>query len=498
MKHALKNIFPLILLLAIGAFLQWVTPHFLGLTSLQNMYIFYGIFTLLFAFIRTNIQGENMQKILLKESMSIHLIWLAFLTALGTLIVPDAPLAWNDLHRSPIYFMPLGYTAGTLLAYLMWNSLLYKGLKRWGTLLSHLGVIIIIVATALSFTFKKQGLIDLTVGSETSIFQLRHGNKLLPEFENIGTTVRLDTFNVDWSEPQVQLRLYKDGLLAKSFPAHEKSPENKAIDVTVDDIHILQEAYFSHLVDETIVEAIPVSETAEAALAFTLKIGENTQKNHLIAGPKKQGYIANQQGDEQVVFSTNQNVRRKEGIVYISARPLSFSQGESEWVDLELPMSIKRYKAEIIVESVTPYATTHISSKNDPSAPLNPSMRIQVTEGDKTQEIWLSPFMKKLQPLGKNWGAFLMLKDPEPTHFKSELSVLNQGVWQPYSLEVNKPLSVGSCRIYQGTFDRNNKDFSGLQVTCDPGRFWVKCGIWVMLFGTFLMILRRRLFKDDV
>lgn len=494
MYEFLKKIKFIACIVPLALFLQWGTLSLDLPVQTEIMYSFYGVSSALIAFLMTLHGTKKMEEILLKERLAIQLIWLAFLTALGTLVLPEKVLSWTDIHRSPLYLMSLGYMSGMMLAYLCWNSLLYKGLKRWGILLSHLGVLVIIISTVVSFIFKTKGMIDLSVGGETSVFQERQGDKLLPIFHNIGATVKLQNFNVEWSDPEVYLRFYKNEYLEKSYSVSL----NDYLNVKLEDMEISSLKYFTRLREETVVTAD--SEGEEAALKFVIKFQGKEQHNYLTADANRKGFIANNDGQEQLVFSTDQNVKRKDGIVYISARPLSFARGLSQWTSLTLPTSFMRGEAEIVVERVIPQSKSEERLVNDIEGPLNPAMLVHVKTPKFDKEIWLSPFMKDLQPLSKEWGMFLWLKKKEPVHFQSELMVLRPSdkAWKPFSLEVNKPLVSGHCRIYQGSFDRNNLEFSGLQVTCDPGRIGVKVGVWVMILGTFMLMLRRRLFKEAV
>lgn len=489
---------PILFITLLGILMQYSLYAFVPAGFYEISFIFLGSISTFFAFVIAFLGQNKIQDILLKQNIAVHLVWLAFLTALGTFVIPETLLSWTDIHRSPVYILSLGYMSGTMLAYLCWNSLLYKGLKRWGVFFSHVGVLVIIVSTASSFMFKSKGVVDLNVGGETSVYQVMKNGILLPEFKNIGAAIKLDNFDVKWSEPEVYLRLYKNEYLEKSYPVKM----GEKLSFNLDGFSIEKLDYFTHLKEEKSVISLPEPKTSEAqksTLEFTLKYASGYQHNYLTATHKKQGFIANNEGVDQLVFSTNQDVKRKDGVVYVSAKPLTFARGFSEWAPLDLPLTFMRGEAEIIVHEVLENAEVKTELVNDASKPINPAVKLHVKSEDYESDIWLSPFMKDLHPLTKEWGMFLWLKEKEPVHFKSHLQVLKSGEaeWKPFELEVNQPLSAGSCQVYQGSFDRRNLEFSGLQITCDPGRTGVKLGIWIMIIGTFILMLRRRLFKEN-
>ena len=137
---------------------------------------------------------------------------------------------------------------------------------------------------------------------------------------------------------------------------------------------------------------------------------------------------------------------------------------------------------------------------NDESQPLNPAILLHVKSPKHNGDVWLSPFMHELHELNDEWGMFLRLKRQEPTHFISHMDVMRQGEteWETIALKVNKPVTFGNCRVYQGSFDRENDSYSGLKVTCDPGRIFIHIGIWMFLTGAALLTVRRRLFRESV
>ena len=124
------------------------------------------------------------------------------------------------------------------------------------------------------------------------------------------------------------------------------------------------------------------------------------------------------------------------------------------------------------------------------------------TSGDeKTGWISCGSFLFPYQALKLNQNCSLVMPDPEPERFASRVDIFTKtGEEFETTIEVNKPVKVGSWKIYQLNYDETKgrwSDISVLELVSDPWLPFVYTGIGMMMLGAVSLFVTAGRRKEE-
>jgi cytochrome c biogenesis protein ResB len=133
--------------------------------------------------------------------------------------------------------------------------------------------------------------------------------------------------------------------------------------------------------------------------------------------------------------------------------------------------------------------------------PRNPALLVSVSGGGKVSERWIFakfPQMDHFYAHRESLPFNLVFEFRERIKsYRSDVSVLDWagGELKRQTIEVNSPLSYGGYAFYQASYDREQHNWSGLQVVSDPGLPVVYAGFCLLIFGVFFILYAKPYLK---
>lgn len=438
--------------------------------------------------------GKALQQ---RAGATVLLLLLAFFTAAGTFTVgPDLP-ALLDVHRSFYFRGLLGLLAGMQLVAIANRTAWQRSTTGLVMLVAHGGVLLILCGAALDAAFGQRGILKLHQGGESAVFSETQGlsNILTGGTGRLDATVGLEGIETEYHPRRVHLRLYRDGVLAASYAVQ------KGLRGTFGDIDFTVTDYMPHAA--TIRTVSPsLTMTGKAAAMVRIESPDKTASDWLFAEKGNFGFIRNPQGQILVRFFWPDD--RPEAVenpeLQIDAdkgrwrlarsghEDVWRTIGESAHAELDgVKISLSRFMNSVTVAE----RVENIS--DDPKVPV---ISLRLERDGKTRDVALSPLAPMPVKLDDHLVLAPTLSEEEPRLFTSKITLTwPDGTQDRRIVQVNHPVRVGLCRLYQSDFDRDDPSFSGFTVNCSPGSWVAESGMALMvvgLFGAGVLLLRMR------
>jgi len=123
------------------------------------------------------------------------------------------------------------------------------------------------------------------------------------------------------------------------------------------------------------------------------------------------------------------------------------------------------------------------------------------TESGQETEGWISSgsFRVMNQPIALDNHYFLVMTDPEPEKYSSDIVIEDGGMELPLTLEVNKPFKYKGWKLYQLSYDERMGKWSMVSIVeavRDPWLPVVYFGIFLLLAGALYLFWIGRDIKD--
>lgn len=159
--------------------------------------------------------------------------------------------------------------------------------------------------------------------------------------------------------------------------------------------------------------------------------------------------------------------------------------------NLVFPFQNQELKIEQLLMNSAP-----VQNRFEPIYGMGATQSAQIirTQNEAIDTFWISSqgilYPQKYQEL--NAGTVLVMLKPEPKRFLSEITVIEKaGGKYDTQIEVNKPVSISSWKIYQTSYDESKgrwSTYSTLELVKDPWLPAVYVGFFLLIAGTFYLI----------
>ncbi|MCB9978300.1 MAG: cytochrome c biogenesis protein ResB [Rhodospirillales bacterium] len=432
-----------------------------------------------------------------RAGASVLLLLLAFFTAAGTFTVgPDLP-SLLDVHRSFYFRGLLGLLAGMQLVAIANRTAWQRSTTGLVMLVAHGGVLLILSGAALDSSFGQRGILKLHQGGQSAVFSETQGlsNALTGGTGRLGATVGLEGIETEYHPRRVHLRLYRDGVLSASYEVR------KGLSGMFGDIGFTVTDYMPHAA--TIRTVTPsLTMTGKAAAMVRIESPDKSASDWLFAEKGNFGFIRDPQGKILVRFfwpedkpkaidSPELQIDAQAGRWRL-ARPGREDTwrmiGESAHAEVEgVKIALSRFMNSVTV-------TERVENVSDD--PKVPVIDVRLERDGKIRDVALSPLAPMPVKLDDRLVLAPTLSEEEPRLFTSRITLdWPDGTRQTRIVQVNHPVRVGLCRLYQSDFDRDDPSFSGFTVNCSPGSWVAESGMVLMvagLFGAGILLLRAR------
>lgn len=155
-----------------------------------------------------------------------------------------------------------------------------------------------------------------------------------------------------------------------------------------------------------------------------------------------------------------------------------------------------KVRIEQFIPDFTMDMKTHeVLSRSD--SPNNPALRIKVIDSKgNAEEQWLFANFPnfKMKPSDTCPICQFVYKRAEGKikNFKSLVKFAKSGLEQKVEIKVNHPFKFQKFTFYQTNYDKDNLNYSGLQVVYDPGVPLVYLGFIALMFGLTMVLFENR------
>lgn len=427
------------------------------------------------------------------------LLSIAVMTALGTLVIasPDLP-KFLDFHNGFAMRGLLGLLGGMQVAAILNRASWRHSTTGLLMVVAHGGVLLILSGAALDASFGQRGIIRLHEGGESAVFSKTEGLSgiLTGETGLLDAAVRLENIRTEYHPRRVFLRLYRDGVFTASYEVRA------GLRGAFGDILFEVSDYLPHAVLSRTVSP-SATPTGKAAAMVTIDTPQGRHSDWLFTEKSNYGFIRRPEGPILVRF-----LRQDRAPDHPEAAELQIDADAVRWRQTGPKTAPGKWKAlppsltqtidgvTIHVGSFIKQATVENKVQNLSSAPEIPVISLQLDREGEKRSVTLSPLLRVPLRLDAHMIVVPTLTESEPSAFTSTVSLLwPDGRTEKRLIQVNSPLKIGACRLYQSDFDREDPSFSGFSVNCSPGAWVAKSGMALMicgLFGAALILLRMR------
>lgn len=154
---------------------------------------------------------------------------------------------------------------------------------------------------------------------------------------------------------------------------------------------------------------------------------------------------------------------------------------------------------DFVPDFVKDLDTGEVTTRSE--VPWNPALLISVSGDDGVSKRWIFAKFPQMDHFHAGRGSlpFNLVFDfrERIKSYRSDVSVLD---WagrelKRQTIEVNSPLSYGGYTFYQASYDREQHNWSGLQVVRDPGLPVVYAGFCLLIFGVFFILYAKPYLK---
>lgn len=442
-------------------------------------------------------QAGGRRAILERAGAVVPLIAIAGLTALGTMILGDDLPASMNFHNGFAMRGLLGLLGGMQLI-----AIFNRGAWRRSTtgllmVMTHGGILLILSGAALDAAFGQRGILQLHDGGESALFSETAGlaNTLTGRTGILNATIRLEGIHTQYYPRKVLLRLYRDGEMTASHVVH-KELKGHFDDIAFEVVDYLPHASLNRIVTPS------KTPTGMAAAMVAITAQERRIADWLFTEKGNFGFIKRPSGAIIVRF-----IRGDPAPDRTEAQEIQIDAAASRW-RLTGPKRAETWKPlPHVLEHAIDGIKIHVSSfikdarvetqvENLSQTPEIPVITLRLDRDGDRREMTLSPLIQAPVKLNAHLVLVPALTEEEPSAFTSKIRIRDkQGREQEREIRVNHPLQIGSCRLYQSDFDREDPSFSGFSVNCAPGAWVAKTGMALMIFGLFsaaFVLLRQK------
>lgn len=435
----------------------------------------------------------------------VLLLSIAFMTALGTLIVgPDLPKTL-DFHNSFAMRGLLGLLGGMQVAAILNRAAWRRSATGLLMVVAHGGVLLILCGAGLDAAFGQRGIIRLHEGGESAAFSETTGlsNVLTGRTGLLDAAVQLESIRTEYHPRRVYLRLYRDGVLTAS---HEV---RKGLRGAFGDIGFEVADYLPHA---TLSRTVSPSQTptGKAAAMVALDTPQGRHSDWLFAEKGNYGFIRRPEGPILVRFLRGDPApgRPEAAEIQIDADTARWREAGPDgppgrWAPLPDSLTRTIDGVTIKIGGFIKQASVESKVENLSETPEMPVITLRFDREGEKREVTISPLLRVPVRLDDHMIVVPALTEAEPSAFTSAVTLLwPDGRTEKHEIRVNDPLRIGACRLYQTDFDRDDPSFSGFSVNCSPGAWVAKSGMSLMILGLFgaaiiLLRARRRKIKDE-
>lgn len=429
---------------------------------------------------------------------------IALLTVLLVLSILGTFFPERDIFHSPPWQVCLVMLAVSLVVVSLQKRRLR--VQNLGFLLSHLGVVVILIGGAFYSFYGAKGMVYIPQGEETRVLMEKSGaRKILP------FSIALRDFRVEHYPPRLLTWLpasRKDSVIKV-----ERKPKGK-IEGTPYRYQVLDvlphgriEASVSNQSEEPNHPAVRLEVKVFGGKAAGWLFAKGA--NEFSGGPISVTYEWYQnQKDADRALDQPSPLRFKPAS-YQSEGPLAHSyfvrliDGENimrkllVYKDGNLVHSgglkiLERYQIdegvlEIFVQQY--YSDARLREIAVADRGGDPAIRVRIEGPEGREEKWLSA--SDTQPVSFQQGGLVMAYRTlaqEIRSYESDVEVLDgKKVRASKTIRVNDPMAYQGYRIYQASYDERNLAWSGLLVVKDPGLSVVYIGFGLILVGIIFM-----------
>lgn len=487
--------------MALGATFQSVLPT-TDPSAYSRMSVLYALSVALAVPLASRCGFPAGQALQTRAGASVLLLLLAFLTAAGTFAVSSDLPPLLDVHRSFYFRGLLGFLAGMQLVAIANRAAWQRSTTGLAMLLAHGGVILVLSGAALDAAFGQRGILKLHQGGQSAVFSETQGlaSTLTGRTGRLAATVGLEEISTEYHPRRVMLRLYRDERLTASYEVR-KGLRGQFEDIAFTVTDYLPHASYTRTVSPSL------TTTGKAAVMVRIDTPQRTVSDWLFAEKGNFGFIRDPKGRMLVRFfwpeDTPPSVDSPE--LQIDARTarwrIATPERDADWKPVGdtlntevngIPVSVSR-----IMNSVAVTETVENLSGN----PKLPVIDLRLERNGQVRDVAVSPLAPLPVKLDEGLVLAPAMTEEEPRLFTSRITLDHaDGTRETRTVQVNHPVRVGLCRLYQSDFDRDDPSFSGFSVNCSPGSWVARAGMVAMLaglLGALVVLLRLRARRTD-
>jgi hypothetical protein len=425
---------------------------------------------------------------------------IAIAVAIGTFIPQDKPAEMyaERYGGAAALLVATGVTSlfhsfwfGALLG-VLGGGLTAAAVRRWppnvnglGFFLCHVGLILILAGSAVSFSLARRGRVDLRVGAEpATAAALTRAGARTGESADLGFAVRLDGFKVDRYEAEHRLAVY------------ELQPDGGARQLAVLD----EDEGVNHRLPDRARYRV-IDHEAQPAAA------------HLIAEEDGHGHSWAVNVGDQIALHGGAVLRvvKFYPSFYYDLESRSAASASDSPDNPALEVQIAEPGAEprrqFLVMSQPGFVhgggRAGLAYRYAPdSAGGEPAITVEVRDERGTRRATLVPSRRDAIFFGERKALTYERRPEEAKAYRSSITVIGpDGSERPLSVAVNAPASINGWSLYQVNYDPRDPTYSGLEAVHDPGIPVAFVGFGLVVIGVPYMVnlapwLRRRQAKS--
>ena len=442
----------------------------------------------------------------------------AVLTAVGTFLLQDAPIgefsarygaaspALRLLHLHDV-FHGLGFRA--VVGALALTSVVTviqrrRTMLRWrnlGLLAAHVSLLLVMAGGLWGSLAGYKGMVHLRVGEVATTVQVSHGadkGRTVP----LGFGLRLDRFDLAHYTPEFKVYTWKrtaDGAASVVLAHSAKVGATVGAPAPGERVAARVVRVLRRAREQVTWHAMP---GAHPLHHLTFEDGRRTEVDvgstvDLSEGRRLQ--ISEFVPDFTFDMESRRAVSRSPdpnnpalGVRILAAdgspSSLRFLFGRADLRD----MMADHGDTEGLVYDHVPAARRDVRWVDDPRAPERAAVEIEVTErGQVRREFRLADEDRPI-PFGTDRVLVYREKPDGIRNYKSLLTVVRGGrATASQTIVVNEPWFVDDVGLYQSNFDRDDPNYSGIQVVHDPGLALATFAMWLMVAAVFQALALR-------
>jgi hypothetical protein len=365
--------------------------------------------------------------------------------------------------------------------------------RRGGFVLTHGGIVVVLVGGLVSHLGNDKGMIDLTKGmvSERYVrYEAKPGEERIGQ---LGFGIRLDDFELEYHDPAWSVYLFR-ATGGQDRKGHAEYETVAALDPTKKETRTFGDGYRLSVAEfdrpasaqaggtphELVIDGerrVPVQpgDVVDVGGGVTLKV-ERYLPHFNFDIQRKRAVSVSDRPENPALELTVQRPGAEPALTWLFAKNPGFSMGgHAGGGDGEGDVG-KRVVYRL----------------SQPEVVLKLSQRGQELTGPQGARLPLGA-STALFPQGE-WFVAFQEKGDRIKQYHSTISILDGGqvVVDRAPLSVNHPVSYGGFAFYQSNFRAWDLDYSGIQVVKDPGLVVVYVGMILMMLGVLYVLYARK------